>query len=192
MKSVKLTNMFRDGIAASVMTEYERVQLAELGFQNKQALSAAIEELTLQAMEEIYNLQYTAAIWLGVPDWALSKESFKVGIVDCPNFLVSRKLPRKPGKGPVDTLLTQEEYDKCFSEAIKLGRIKQDYEKGWKEYHAKVKNVLDSVNTTKQLLEIWPSLEPLIPPYILDADRSINLPALRIEELASKLKGGAS
>lgn len=47
--------------------------------------------------------------------------------------------------------------------------------------------ILDAVSTTKQLLEVWPQIKPLIPAYIFDPSDAINLPMIPISRLNERL-----
>lgn len=50
-----------------------------------------------------------------------------------------------------------------------------------------IQTILDSVNTTKQLLEIWPEAERYLPIYITDPSKGIKLPALQTNRLNASL-----
>lgn len=78
---------------------------------------------------------------------------------------------------------THKEYSKYNAVVI-------DHEK-WRERGNEVfretKAILESVNTTKQLLEIWPQCEPFIPAHIADPDKAIRLPAIEMSRLNERL-----
>jgi len=73
---------------------------------------------------------------------------------------------------------TRKETDKKYQE---WGKAKIDFA-------CKIREVLDSVNTTKQFVEVWPEAEDFIPEEIRNPS-AINLPALsNIEELNNIIK----
>lgn len=51
-----------------------------------------------------------------------------------------------------------------------------------------VRQVVDAVNTTKQLLEVWPEAEQFIPEDIRDPS-TITLPSVNIADLNNQVKG---
>lgn len=59
-------------------------------------------------------------------------------------------------------------------------------EKG-NEVLRETKAVLESVNTTKQLLDLWPQCEPFLPAHIADPDQAIRLPAIEMSRLNERL-----
>ncbi len=52
-----------------------------------------------------------------------------------------------------------------------------------------IKPILESFNTTKQLLDTWPSMEKFLPPNIANPEKGINLPALNLSRLEQKIGG---
>jgi hypothetical protein len=60
------------------------------------------------------------------------------------------------------------------------------YELELSNYIQEVRQVLDGVNTTKQLLEVWPEVEKFLPEGITNPSK-INLPSVSIASLNNKL-----
>lgn len=75
---------------------------------------------------------------------------------------------------------------KVYKAAIKTERVKQAAVKEWKlqrdNYLSDVRNVIDGVNTTGQLLEQWAEVEKFLPVGIVNPSK-IQLPAVSIERL---------
>lgn len=78
-----------------------------------------------------------------------------------------------------------------YQEAIKSLKPAQDALKAWKlqhdNYMEEVKNVLDGVNTTGQLLEAWPECSDFIPAGIKNPSK-IQLPVVSIAALTAAIK----
>jgi hypothetical protein len=119
----------------------------------------------------------------------LSTESFRIAVADS-TVVRSRQIPRKPGKpNAADVLLSAKEYDSLFKHMSELIKVKEQYDTDLKQFRSEVSNLLDSVNTTKQLVELWPTVEQYLPAHIADPDVGIKLPMLLISRLDEKLAG---
>jgi len=101
----------------------------------------------------------------------------------------AKRLPSKPA---VDVLIPKTSWDKLFSRRETLLKLSVDYDKARWELQQEVKPVLDSFNTTKQLLETWPSMEKFLPANIADPDKGITLPALSLSRLEAKINGNTA
>lgn len=62
-----------------------------------------------------------------------------------------------------------------------------DWSKAYCSLESECKTILSSVRTTKQLLEIWPQVEPFFPAYLADPSQGVALPALPISRLNERL-----
>lgn len=56
-----------------------------------------------------------------------------------------------------------------------------------REVEMETKAILDSVNTTRQLLDLWPQCEPFLPAHIADPDKAIRLPAIQVSRLNERI-----
>jgi hypothetical protein len=74
---------------------------------------------------------------------------------------------------------------KEYKEWIKKKESFEEWERKQVEVISQVKTVLDSVSTTKQLLEAWPEVAEYVEPFIKAG--KVNLPALPIERINSVL-----
>lgn len=96
------------------------------------------------------------------------------------------------------TRLCKVEYDltksdegyKKYKRDMKLFKKEQqdikDYDADHSRYLQQVRQVVDAVNTTKQLLEVWPEAEQFIPEDIRDPS-TITLPSVNIADLNSQV-----
>lgn len=62
----------------------------------------------------------------------------------------------------------------------------KEYDNDHKRYIQQVRQVVNAVNTTKQLLEVWPEAEQFIPDDIRDPS-TITLPSVNIADLNSQI-----
>lgn len=85
---------------------------------------------------------------------------------------------------------TLEIFDKAPKQLQKMLDV-EDAHGEWtqqrKELERETKLVLDSVNTTNQLIEAWPAVEPFFPAYIANPDKGIRLPAIQTSRLTERL-----
>jgi hypothetical protein len=74
------------------------------------------------------------------------------------------------------------EYRKVADDVSKQLITQKEWFKGYDKFKSEVQQVLESVNTTGQLVEVWPESEPFIPKEIHDPSK-INLPAVNFAEI---------
>lgn len=63
----------------------------------------------------------------------------------------------------------------------------EQWEKEKKEFCEEITVILNSVGTTKQLVELWPEAEQYLPPFAADPSKIVNLPALATSRLNAAL-----
>lgn len=74
------------------------------------------------------------------------------------------------------------EYRKVADTVKQQQAVYDEWEKGYKKFKSEVTQVLESVNTTGQLVEVWPESLPFIPQEISDPSK-INLPSVNFAEI---------
>lgn len=74
------------------------------------------------------------------------------------------------------------QYSKEVEEAKQNNKAYEEWNKTLRKFKAEVTTVLESVNTTLQLVEVWPEAEPFVPQAISNPS-SINLPSVNFAEL---------
>lgn len=74
------------------------------------------------------------------------------------------------------------EYQKDIVMVKEYNTLKEAYDKELRKFKDEVLQVLNSVNTTGQLVEVWPEAEPFLPKEIANPS-TINLPAVNFAEL---------
>lgn len=81
-------------------------------------------------------------------------------------------------------------YDQPTDFMLYLKDVKTGYEnwsKKRQEFIEEIRTILSSVNTTGQLVTLWPEAEKYLPPYAADPSKGINLPALKTSRLNAML-----
>ena len=73
-------------------------------------------------------------------------------------------------------------YQKALNDAKVKNAAYEEHQKSLKKFTNELKQVLESVNTTGQLLEVWPEAAPFVPQEISNPS-SISLPAVSFVEL---------
>jgi hypothetical protein len=74
------------------------------------------------------------------------------------------------------------EYRKVADTVKQQQTVYDEWEKGYQKFKSEVTQVLESVNTTGQLVEVWPESLPFIPQEISDPSK-INLPSVNFAEI---------
>jgi hypothetical protein len=74
------------------------------------------------------------------------------------------------------------EYRKVADAVKQQQAVYDEWVKGYKKFKSEVTQVLESVNTTGQLVEVWPESLPFIPQEISDPSK-INLPSVNFAEI---------
>ena len=188
MKSVRLSNDMRVDILSSVLKEYTRNLLAGLGAEKEDDLRKAWQDEEKRVLSGLWDKVYGYPTE-EVPAWMLRDDNFSVAVEGLSVFrgaCVEGKPGRKYG---ADIILTLVQHDELFAPMFELIAITDKFKEDVKQMKSEVNSILNSVNTTKQLVELWPAVEQYIPAYIADPDKGVNLPALLISRLDEKLQG---
>lgn len=85
---------------------------------------------------------------------------------------------------------TKEEEDQYYAAARELRKLRVKYdeaEKTRRTYKSEVADVINSVNTTAQLLDLWPEVERFIPETVRNPSK-ISLPAISVANLNEALE----
>jgi len=179
MKSIKLNQTIRDDILLSIMSMWDEKNTEP----------------------DIKTAEHTLALWLwgrcvgkglsfdGVPDKFLNKSTgikFSFG-GDVNQVHLEYAMPVWWGRYDVPVL---EVFEKEHKELKKFHKTNADHET-WRAQRDEIKResavVLESVNTTKQLVEMWPQCEPFLPAYVANPDQAVRLPAIPLSRLNERL-----
>jgi len=201
-KSVRLSIFLRDAILTSVMEEFTANCLKPLGFTTVEQLRGAIKDEGFAIARELWRRCYGGLEISRVPRWALNNSNqFTVAMegdtsktfASYVHLTADKRVSadRLPCKQAIDLLVSEEEWVALFDRKNMLEELKQKHQDEHTALRQEVKPVLDSFNTTKQLLETWPSMEKFLPANIADPDKGINLPAISLSRLEEKINGNS-
>lgn len=104
------------------------------------------------------------------------------------SFLEEKEMPRNwesSYNSPV--LKTVIDSNKEYCKYKKVKDAHSDWLEKGREIQIETKAILESVNTTRQLLELWEQCEPFLPAYIADPDKAIKLPAIKMSRLNERI-----
>lgn len=199
MKSVRLSSFLRKEILNSVLREFSVNFLKPLGFKTSGELSEGIVAEGRGVALMLWKERYGPVRFVQIPKWALDKSNkFSVAVAEdtsqtyaChvhwdDNYIQAERRPCKPA---IDILITQERWNKLFHKMDLLEAAKEKHCAEKDQLRREIYPILESFNTTKQLLETWPSMEKFLPANIADPDKGINLPALSLSRLEAKING---
>lgn len=81
-------------------------------------------------------------------------------------------------------------YDEADHQTVayyKATEAVNDWYKSRNEFREEIKTILDSVQTTNQLIQLCPEAEQYLPPFAADPSKGINLPTLKTSRLNTLL-----
>lgn len=194
MKSVKLNKHIRERIILDIKTKFLSEYTKKNGFADMSALDAVIEsktkELGISLWIDIYKLE-TISELQKIPKALLSvSRCLAVNVFDGP--YVSINLPEQYiCSRNVDVQIEKNKWEDIKENfgLSKLERLREKANDKANEFIPQVVGILDSVSTTKQLIELWPEVKEFIPSDALDPS-TIRLPAICTASLNSKLSLG--
>lgn len=184
MKSVRLAQHSRADIAISVMAGFEEAYFSKQPYKTEQQLRIAIEKEHITVMNRLWQRCYGHVNLSGIPDFMITDSAFAVSCSGS-SRVESMRLSKKPGKRTAIDMIIDDESE--FQLYDKLRAELSAYNKEFEEYRREVQAVLESVTTTKQLVELWPNIEQYIPAHLADPERGVKLPALHISRLDERL-----
>lgn len=178
MKSVRLSNSMRQEILNSVCSEYEQQNPCPENLE---------EKLSLWVYADIHSGVCQSVLKAVDQRYLTHGRKFKVSFAGY-QFMV--KLPEDK------VVFAENAYDvhKVYSDTpvIFLEYQKRLHEiKKWvdeyKDFRREIEQLLASVNTTNQLLSLWPEVQPFFPPYLVDPSKAIKLPTIRTTKFNERL-----
>lgn len=198
IKSVRLNTYLRKEILDSVMLEFAINTLRPLGFESSMELKQKILQEGVDVLTHLWDETYGNLGLARLPKWA-TDQSNKFTIAqegDTSNTYAEyvhwgerKSVNRRPCKSAIDLLVTAEEWKALLCTKHSLQRALVKYDEDSTQLRREVYPILESFNSTKQLLDAWPSMEKFLPPNIADPDKGINLPALSLSRLEEKING---
>lgn len=185
MKSQTLTNDLRSRIADKIVREKFTIKKQELEKEILEFNHLIIQDLLPEEFKKEFKKELHFV--LNNPGWFPKEREFKVKFgptiayinldksVLVPYYLFQGNVLKIYEAGsPFETL-----YNSLENRVSHL-------ENERRELRTKINAILNSVNTTKQLLSVWPEVEPYIPDYCKNVP---NLPSVLISEVNQLIKG---
>lgn len=187
MKSLRLNKEMRDNILSNFVAKY-------LVANPKPTITRSIDMLKSDIATKISNNLYGKYVEL-VPKDLLNTCNYLC--VQLPNDSVAQFYFRVEGGDCISLPSTKEnKVEYVFTESdpmwieyqVAAAKLKEEnavveaHEKALSKFKGEVKQVLESVNTTLQLVEVWPEAAPFVPQEISNPS-SINLPSVNFAEL---------
>jgi hypothetical protein len=120
-----------------------------------------------------------------MPSYLLSGSSF--GVTDGARTEALSDIAYPGKRSGSDLLLEPDQWDEAFAGSIKLRALINKYDTARSQFCKEVWQVLESVNTTGKLVEIWAAAEQYIPAHLNEPGQGINLPILHTSRLDAAL-----
>lgn len=194
MKSVRLNKENRNQIIANILKKREEVYFKGTAFKNSLDVAKKLEEEDLVAGNLIWDKLFGV-----LPDKTLlsllknngSSIYFTVGNVSTAKTAFVDKTTGRFGSAGYRTVIsgnvTEAYYRACYKKYNKLVALRKGNEEEAYKMKEEITSVIFSINTTAQLVEIWPEVEAFLPEYIANPSKGISLPALVTTSMNKKL-----
>lgn len=181
-KSIRLSGAIRANICASMLVAWEKNNVSPRN--PKEIEHRVAEELWLNSYANIKTALKK------IPEQMLKWSDHVIvqvgGVVKAFTLPESRPYPWHTQYNSAILEVLTEPTDLMHSlEAAKSA--KEDWAKLRDDFREEIKTILESVQTTGQLIQLWPEAEQYLPPFAADPSKGINLPALKTSRLNSLL-----
>ena len=194
MKSRKLTVAIKDSIVDSLAASWKAAnkepEVQDTRAKLKQQLAVACHKETYKKYdfsnipEEFLNTR--SCIRVQMPDGGVEIANFGKDEEGKTIYLPSTR------ESKVEYVISKsdsfyKDYKQKLEVLKKEVEKRNEYESSLHKFQAQVRQTLDSVNTTKQLVEVWPEVEEHLPESVKDPSK-IQLPSVNIQSLNEQLK----
>jgi len=185
MKSIRLNVEMRQDILTSMLEAWKKSNPAPYN----------LAEETSKIAETIWKNKYGKIDFSGIPTrmlrYSCSVQIQVNGTVK--SYKLQESMPMEYQSYYNEAIL--KVYDKEPAFIAKYNEKVKENDK-WNlsrsSFEDEIKQIIYSVNTTKQLVELWPEAEQYLPAYAADPSKGVNLPALKTSRLNAALGLGDS
>ena len=182
-KSTRLTNDIRNDIIKSVVDEWQKKNTKPLidEAHDKLARKLWTQHQGAKKAKELMDFKYKD--FLKKTDYVQAAINGQVQ-----RFHLLESLPTDNDNSyrqPVIAMLRDD--DKDYAAFLKVEEKTKAWREEGNELERETRSIVYSVNTTNQLIELWPQCEPFLPAHIADPDKGVKLPALQISRLNERL-----
>lgn len=190
-KNIRLTKAIRSDIVSNICNTLKGNLIKNLGLVTEddvlQRLKVLEKEALIACWVEKYgkNLEHIQKVSRDL----LSPREF---VLFCSDRSAKHEMREYPYIGKqmsgYDVILTGEEYDEKFASYLELLKDWNNVKAEVNSVVAEARVIIESVNTTKQLIEIWATAENYIPAHIADPDKGSKLPSKLVSDLDERIK----
>jgi hypothetical protein len=179
MKSIKMSRAIREQITYEMKSAWIKNNPAKFDMKKERK----------KVGDWVWNKAYGNVNFGDTPNELLNTQSsiyFFVGS-ECHNFIMSelKASVRKGYDSSPDK--TFDKNPRILNSFLDKRSKHDDWLKEKSSFVEQINQIVNSVNTTKQLVEIWPEAEQYLPAYANDPSKGINLPALKTSMLNAAL-----
>ena len=177
-KSIRLNVGIRSQIAISLLSAWDKA--------NPKPVNNP-KDLALEYMNTVICMPKNSEQFKGIEAYLTSTEDSECCLVVANghrHYVNTADLD----SGYMPNLRTVTVTDSAWLSRFVVGtKAQDDREASRFKFNQNIKAVLSSVNTTRQLVEVWPEVEAHLPAHVADPSK-INLPAVVVESLNNQLE----
>lgn len=190
MKSIRLTSQLRDEIKKSVRKGLLDNEAKHFSLPTWEAVLEEVKRRYVLAGESLWlHLYGGSEIPKKIKPLLSTSRLLTVSHEENPDLIEQFNLTEAglPCPGSKAVSLPADEWDAYLGGVISLrGAVRMSQDSA-QEVVREVAQVLQAVNTTKQLVDAVPAIEPWLPAHIADPSKGINLPIPVFSRLQQKL-----
>jgi hypothetical protein len=179
MKSIRLSNDIRDNIILAMVAACKK--------NNPEPYDLKKERECVG--ETLWNDLYGHLSFNKIPDTMLRiHKVVKISIRDKVSqwpLTISRPVKAEDFSKSVDAVY--DEAPGFILDYWDMAKAWDKWDKALTEFQCEITQIIYSVNTTKQLVDLWPEAEDYLPAFANDPSKGINLPALKTSRLNEAL-----
>ncbi len=179
-KSVRLSNAIREDIKQSMLNAWIA----------RNPIPFDLDKMSNNIADAIWKKHYGKLPLNKIPKHMLkASNSVKIQIAGAvKSFRMSEERPYEIQGSYTEAILeVHDESPQNISEYFDAKQKVSEWEKVKTEFIEEITVILDSVNSTGQLIQLWPEAEQYLPPFAADPSKGINLPALKTSRLNEML-----
>tara|TARA_R110000822_G_scaffold35050_2_gene98994 strand:+ start:771 stop:1328 length:558 start_codon:yes stop_codon:yes gene_type:complete len=182
MKSIRLNKLIRDDISNAMVASWEKTSPKPCDLRKEQQkvgdaiYKEAHKKITFgNAHLNFFNV--SAAIKYTVD-----------GVVQQSIMSCARPMrATAPNRSSDNIAIVYDKTPKVVLDLQKLEKANSDWITLKSIFKEEIQQIISSVNTTQQLVDIWPEAEQYLPAYACDPSKGIKLPALKTSRLNEAL-----
>jgi len=179
MKSIRLSEVTRDQIISQMMDGYKEITPAPIS-KSDAANKAGIA---------LWGVVYGRIKFSAIPQDFLV-QSYRISAQfggDFVQFIMKSKMPATSTSYSPNPCKVFNKTPGFYKKYLAEVAAYEKWDAACDSFRSELRSILYSVNTTKQLIDIWPECVKYLPQGSVDSIQTCNLPALKTAELNKKL-----